>query len=421
MKATIEEPKSWQRVINVEISSEEVQKEFENKLTKYRKEVKLPGFRPGKVPHNLIKTRFGPAIRAEVIDDLVNKSFREACSENNIRPVNEAKISDIKVEDENPVTFKAEVEVDPEIEIKEYKKIKIKPLPNKVKDSDVDTTLNSLQERMAETKDIDRASKKGDLISIDYLSATVDGEPKDDLKSPQHPIEIGKGSLKDFDKGLIGLSAGEEADISVNFPKDYQGTDIAGKVADLKIKVKKVQEKIIPEVNEEFCKKVGGFTDKETLLEAIGMDLEAQEKERARVEAHNKAIDALIEKNDFEVPPSRIEFYLDKVIEDQARYFPPGKAPDRKEVSEKFRESGIRALKRYRIIEFVANKEKIKATKEEVDERIKAIADQYQKPFDEMKTILRKDGTTMRIREEMREQKTLDKLIGEIPWEEKQA
>ena len=187
----------------------------------------------------------------------------------------------------------------------------------------------------------------------------------------------------------------------------------------MKIKVKKVQEKIIPEVNEEFCKKVGGFADKETLLEAIRMDLEAQEKERARVEAHNKAIDALIEKNDFEVPPSRIEFYLDKVIEDQARYFPPGKAPDRKEVSEKFRESGIRALKRYRIIEFVANKEKIKATKEEVDERIKAVADQYQKPFDEMKTILRKDGTTMRIREEIREQKTLNKLIGEIPWEEK--
>ena len=417
MKTTIEQPKSWQRVIHVEISDEEVQKEFQTKLNKVRKEIKLPGFRPGKVPPDLAKSRFGPAIRMEVIDDLVNKSFREACSENNINPVNEAKISDLKVKEENPVTFKAEVEVDPQIEIKEYKKIKIKPMLNKVKEADVDTALNNLRERMAEIKDVDRASKKGDLVSIDYLSATVDGEPKNDLIPPKYPIEIGKGTLKDFDKGLIGFSAGEETDISVKFPKDYHVADIAGKTAELKIKVNKVQEKIIPEVNEEFCKKVGDFADKEKLLEAIRMDLEAQEKERARVEAHNKAIDVLIEKNDFEVPPSRIEFYLDKVIEDQARYYPPGKAPDRKEVSEKFREGGIRAIKRYRIIDFIANKEKIKATQEEVDERIKGIAGQYQKPFEEMKTILRKDGTTMRIREEMREQKTLDMLISEIPWE----
>jgi len=105
-------------------------------------------------------------------------------------------------------------------------------------------------------------------------------------------------------------------------------------------------------------------------------------------------------------------------LEDQARYYPPGKAPSREEVAEKFTENGIKGIKRYRIIDYIANQEKIKATQEEVDTRIQAIADQYQKPFDEMKVALRKDGTTMRIREDIREQKTLDKLIGEIPWEE---
>lgn len=419
MKATVEESTPWQRVIHIEIPNEEVEKEFNTKLVKYKKEVKLPGFRPGKVPNSLIKNRFGTAIRAEAIDDLVNNSFREACSDNSIHPVNEVKISDLKAEEESPVTFKVEVEVDPEIEISGYKKLKIKPMPNKIKESDIENTLNNLKERMAENKDVDRPSKSGDLISFEYLSAVVDGVPNNDLKSPQYPIEIGKGSLKDFDKGLIGLSTGDEADISVKFPKDYQAQDIAGKTAELKIKATKVQEKIIPEVNEEFCKKVGDFPDKESLMEAIRMDLEAQEKERARIEAHNKAIDALIEKNNFEVPPSRIEFYIDKVMEDQARYYPPGKAPAREEISEKFRESGIRAIKRYRIIKYIADKEKIKAMKEEVDERIKAFADQYKKPFNETKAMLRKDGTTMRIREEIRERKTIDKLIGEIPWEDK--
>lgn len=418
MKATIEEPTSWQRVINVEIPNEEVGEEFQTKLNAYKKKVKLPGFRPGKVPQNLIKSRFGPSIRAEVIDDLVNKTFREVCTENSINPVNEGKISDLKAEEDSAVTYKVEVEVDPEIEIKGYKKLKVRPVLNKIKDSDKEKALNELRERMAENKDVDRPSEKGDLISFEYLNVVVDGVPNNDLKSPQYPIEIGKGTLKDFDKGLIGLSADEEADISVKFPKDYYVQGVAGKSAEMKIKVTKVQEKVIPEVNEEFCRKVGDFADIEALKEAIKIDLEAQEKERARKEAHEKAIDALIENNSFEVPPSRVEFYLDKVMEEQERYYPPGKAPAREEVAEKFRDTGIRMIKRFRIIDFIANEEKIKAIKEEVDARIQAIANQYQKDFEEVKAALRKDGTTMRMREEIRTQRTLDKLIGEIPWEE---
>ncbi len=126
MKATISEPQSWQRAINVEIPNEDVQKEFQVKLNKYKREVKLPGFRPGKVPTKLIQSRFGPAIRAEVIDELINKSFRDACTENKVVPVSEPKISDIKAEEDNPVTFTIEVEVDPEIEITGYKNLKIK-------------------------------------------------------------------------------------------------------------------------------------------------------------------------------------------------------------------------------------------------------------------------------------------------------
>lgn len=418
MKSTVSEPKAWQRVINVEIPNEDVVKEFEGKLNKYKREVKLAGFRPGKVPSHVIKSRFGPAIRAEVIDDLINKSYREACRENEIIPVNEAKISDLKAEEDKPISFKVEVEIDPKIAITGYKKLKLKMAQKKIKDSDVDKALEDLRERMAEIKDVDRASKKGDLVSIEYLQVLVNNELKNDLKSPQYPIELGKGILKDFDKGLVDLSAGEETDITVKFPKDYHVADVAGKSADLKIRVKKVQEKIIPEVNEEFCKKVGDFTDVDALKKAIQEDLEAQERDRARKETHEKAIDTLIEHNKFEVPPSRIAFYLEKVMEEQARYYPQGKVPSREEIDARFRDVGIRAIKRYRIINYITNKEKIKATQEEVDAQIQRIAAQYNQPFEEVKAALRKNGTTTRIREDIQEQKTLDSLIGEIPWEE---
>ncbi len=418
MKATISEPQSWQRAINIEIPNEDVQKEFGTKLTKYRRDVKLHGFRPGKVPAKLIQSRYGPVIRAEVVDELINKSFKQACAENNIIPISEPKISDLKAEKENPVSFKVEVEVDPKIEITGYKKLKIKVSQKKIKDSDVDTALNDFKERMAELKDVDRPSEKGDFVSVEYLDATVDGEPKEDLKSPQQPIEIGKGTLKDFDKGLSGLSKDQESDLSVKFPKDYHDKDVAGKTANLKIKVNKVQEKVLPEVNEEFCRKVGNCANEDALRDAIKADLEAQEKERARTEAQNKAIDALIEKNDFEAPPSRVEFYIDKVMEEQGKYYPAGKAPDREEISRQFRDIGINAIKRYRIVEYIAGKEKIKATQEEVDRRIQLIADQYNQPFEEVKATLRKNKATMEIREKIKEQKTLDSLIGEVPWED---
>ncbi len=417
MKATVSEPQTWQRVIDIEIPPEDVQKEFDSKLSKYRRKVKLPGFRPGKVPVHIIRNRFGAAIRAEVVEDLINKSYRQACTDNQIVPVNEAKISDLKAEDEQPVFFKVAVEVDPPIDITGYKKLKIKVAPKKIKEADVENSLKDLQERMAEVKDVDRPSQKGDLVSIEYVNAVVDGEPKDDLKSPLYPIEIGKGSLKDFDKGLVGLSVGEEKALTVKFPKEYHVPDIAGKSVDLTVKVNKVQEKTIPEVNEEFCKKVGDFADVDALKKAIQDDLEAQEKERARQEAHDKAIDAVIEHNKFDVPASRIEYYLDKVMEEQARYYPRGQAPGREEIAEQYREVGIRAIKKYRIIDFIANREKIKATQEEVDRRIQQIAAQYNRPFEEVKAMLRKNGGTNRIREEIREQKTLDCLIGEIPWE----
>jgi trigger factor len=418
LEATVSEPQSWKKTIAVEIPFEEVQTGFDKKLHTYKKDMKLPGFRPGKVPQKLIQNRFGPAIKAEVIDELISKAFKEACSNNGILPVSEPKVSDLKAEDGQPVSFTIEVEVDPKIEITGYKKLKVKPSPKKIKDSDVDTTIEDLRDRLAEFKDIDRESRKGDHISIEYVTVQVNGEEKKDLPAPKYPIEIGKSSLKEFDKGLLGLKTGDQTQLTVKYPKDYHAEDLAGKTADLTINVTGLKEKIIPELNEAFLKKLGDYADETALREAIRKDLEAQEQQRAREEAHSKAIETLIDHNKFEVPPSRVEYYLDKVMEEQARYYPAGKGPTREEIGARYRDVGIAMIKKFRIIDYIARQEKIKATQEEVDKKIEAIAAQYNQPFDSVKAALRKQGTTSSIREDIREQKTLDALIGEFPWPE---
>lgn len=412
MNATVTKPESWKRVIEIEVPAEEVNTVFETKIAKYRKEVKMPGFRQGKVPAAIIKSRFGDSIRAETIEELVQKSFEDSCRDNNIVPISRPVIEEIKADKDAPLSFKVETQVDPEIEIKGYEKLKTKVAPNKIKPAEVDKIIEDLRERMAIFTDVERTAKKGDFISLDYKKVIVEGEERADIKSPQYPIEVGSSRIKEFDKGLIGTKAGDEVTIAVTFPKDYGDQDIAKKSGEFTVLIKKVQEKSLPAIDEEFLKKLGDFANEEALRESIQKDLEARESERARQEAVDKAIDTLIKNNPFDIPPARLEGYIDYMLQQAMQYARPGEpTPTREEMVERYNDMAIRNLKQYRIVDFIATKESIKATQEEVDARIQQLADQYQQPFETIKAALRKNGTTQRIREELREEKTLNFLL----------
>jgi len=415
LKATVTEPESWKRVISIEIPEEEVQSAFDEKLGKYKKDMKLPGFRPGKVPLSLVKQKYGSAIRAEAIDEPVQKSYREACEQNHINPISPAKVNDLKAAEGEPVSFSIETEVDPDIEIKGYQKLKIKPSPKKIKDSDVDEAVKGLQERFAEFKDVDREAKKGDFIKIEYLKVSIDGEERKDIKNPEYPVELGsENRIKDFDKGIIGHRAGETVNISVKFPKDYQDAQIAGKTGEFEVKIVAVQEKQLPEINEEFIKKLGNFADENALREDIRKNLENEEANKAKNEACDKAIDTLIKDNPFDVPEARIEQFIDYMYQEALRYNRNEAPLSREDVAARYRDTAVRTIKRHRIIDYISQKENIKATQEEVDSHIQKLADMYNQPFDTLKQAFRKNGTTVRIRDDIREQKTLDFLIGEM-------
>ena len=414
MKATVNAPQSWKRILQVEIPEADFDKRFGEELSTVRKNLSLPGFRQGKVPQPLIKSRYGTALRAEVIEKLVQKAFEETCKEHNINPICQGRISDLKADAGAPLTFTLETEVDPEVTIAGYEKLKIKAAPKKIGKSEVDEAIEELRGRLAEFKDVERAAKKGDHIMFEYESVVIDGAKRSDFTNPKYPVELGTSKLKDFEKGLIGTKAGETAQFDLKFPKDYESEELSGKKGDFSIKVLKVQEKILPEVNAGFVKKLGDFADEQALRDHIQKDLDTREIERARNEAYGKAIDQIIKDNDFEVPPTRVDNYIDYMIEETAKYRRPGEpVPSREEFAQKYHDVGIKAIKRFRIIDAIATKEKIKASQDEVDLEIKKIADQYHQPFEQVKQAFRKNGTTTRIRGDLREQKTLNFLIGE--------
>jgi trigger factor len=414
LKASVAQPQSWKRVLDIEVPAEEVEQAFTAKLSTFRKKVKLPGFRQGKVPDDVLRTRFGEAIRAETIEDLVQRCYEDACSEKGIVPISQAKVNDLKAEEGNPLSFTVETEVEPDIEIKGYEKLKIRVAPAKVRPADVDRMVLEIRQGHATYSEVEREARKGDFVQVEYQKVIIDGEERADVNSPQYPVELGTSSIKGFDKALIGRSKDDITEASIVFPKDYGDPEIANKKAQFTIKVAKVQERTLPPVDEELLKKLGDFKNEDALRERINADLEEREKQRARNEAAAKAIESLIKTNPFEIPPSRIDRYIDQMFEEATKRVREGEpVPTREELDARYRTVGINAMKRYRIIDYIANKENIKASQKDVDEQIQQIATQYGQPFDSVKDALRRNGTTNRIREDIRERKTLDYLIGE--------
>ncbi len=421
MKATVSEPESWKRIIDIEVPEQEINSAFEKKLSDLKRTISIPGFRTGKVPPALIKQRFGSSIREEVIDELIQKSFKDACDQNKINPVSQPKIKDLKTPEGEALSFSIEIEVDPEIDIKGYNNLEIKPQPEEIKDSDVERSLKNLQERFAEFKDALRPAQKGDYVKLEYLKVIIDGQERNDISFPKYPVELGgQNRIEDFDEGIIGHSANEILDLKIKFPDDYADTQVAGKDGEFQIKILSVQEKLIPEINEEFLQKIGNFKSESELREQIKKNLQQEALKAAKEQAHDQAIDTLIANNPFDVPPARIEQAIDYYYHQALQYqIPNTHAPSREEMAEQFKNIALRAVKRQRIIDFIAEKEKIKPTTEEVDNEIKHLAEMYNQPFEQLKLQFRKNGTTLRIRENIMEQKTLDYLIGEYTPEKK--
>ncbi len=415
MKSKVSEPETWKRVFDIEVPHEEVEKLFEEKLQVVKKDLSLDGFRPGKVPFPLIRQRYGEAIRADAVDTIVQKAFKEACNEKKIVPVSKGVVSNLKAEKGQPLSFSIEAEIDPAVEIKGYSKLGVKAAPKKINDNDVEEAVKNLRERFARFTNVDRPSKKGDYVLLEYQKVVVDGQERKDVKSPSYPVELGaEHRIRDFDKGLFGHAAGETVVISIKFPKDYTDKEVAGKAGEFTIIMKAVQEKVLPEVAS-FLKQLGDFENEAALRAELRKRLEHDALEQAKNEAYNRAIDSIIKGNHFEVPPSRIEAFIDYLMEQAKNERRPGEAlPSREDVDNRYHDVAVRTIKRQRIIDFIATKEKIAATQEEVDAEIRRLAEQYKQTFDTLKQTLRQNGTTLRIREDIRERKTLDFLV-ELP------
>ncbi len=259
MKVTEKEQKGLKRGYDVVVPEKDVTAKYDAKLNALAKEAKIQGFRPGKVPAAILKARYGASILSEVLEDLLQSSIRDLYKEKNISPATQPAV-EVKVFGEGKdLEFSIQLEIMPEVPEVDFGKVKIKKVFAEVNDETVEKELKRLAEMRHETAKVeeDRASKKGDVVVIDFVGS-VDGKEFAGGKGSKYPLELGSGSfIPGFEDQLIGKKAGEDVVVKVAFPKDYQAKDLAGKDAEFKVKIHELRKPVKTEVNDEYAKAFG--------------------------------------------------------------------------------------------------------------------------------------------------------------------
>ncbi len=302
MNITVESTGALERRMRVELPIEAIQQQVDSRLKTVGRTAKIKGFRPGKVPAKVVKQRYGKQVREEVLGEILQKSYSEAVMQEKLNPAGGPKI---ETEDENGKTFAyvATFEIMPEVELKNLDKIKVEKPDVQIGDDDIEDMFTSLQKQKATWESVDRKSKNGDRVIVDF-TGELDGEAFQGGQGTEIPVVLGEGQmLPDFEKGLKGIQAGDEKTFKVKFPKDYHAEDLAGKKADFSIKTHRVEEQILPELNDEFAEMFnvteGGF---ERFTKDVRENMEREAEQKVKNDVREQVMDSLLEINPLDIP-----------------------------------------------------------------------------------------------------------------------
>ncbi len=408
METTVTEIGVWKRQIEIEVSTEEVRPFMDEAYRSYQKKVHIDGFRKGKVPISIIRERFGKAIQVEVTDDLVQTFFKKAIDKEKLAIVSPGKVEKISFEDGSPLRFTAEVEVEPEIQVTDYKGLKINKEVLEITKDDVKAALRALQEERAERKPVEGKAEIGHIIEGDIQALDSSGVPIIGNKWEDRSFELGAPPLGDLIKDqLVGVAAGEERHFKIVQPRKNANGKAEDQEDYYSIQVKSVKEKLLPELNDNFAQQVGDFKTISDLESHIRRSLEARVKEDAEQRFRNRLADEIVKRNNFEVPSSMVESSLDNLWKDYQKRSDRDKNISEKEFREKERPSVIWSIKWYFIWHKIAETEDITVSKEEVEEEIKKMVEAS--PSSEEKIRLRYRDA--KRREHLKEDILEDKVI----------
>lgn len=376
--------KETQLTVKVPVGT--IQGKVEGRIRSLAKTAKIDGFRKGKVPVSHIRAQYGAGIQQEVINDVIRDTVFEAMNEKKIRAVGVPNIDDVKLENDFLV-YQATVETFPEVEVKGVSEIEVERQTASVSDEDVDVMIENLQKQRQTLETKDGALEDGDEATFDF-EGSIDGEKFEGGSAENYRLVIGSGQMiPGFEDGMKGMKAGEEKTIKVTFPEDYQAENLKGKEADFKINVKEVKSPKLPELNEEFFELFGvkeGGLDK--LKADVRKNMEREIKNAGRNQVKQAAFDALLEKNEFDVPKAMLEQEINRQREQMLQRFTQqfGANPNTFGAdmlpNELFEDQALRAVRLGVLVSQIIDKEKIEVDQDRVTAFIAEAAENYEDP-----------------------------------------
>ena len=402
--------------LEITVPLAEIQDETEKVLGDLQKKVRLPGFRPGKAPVGVVRTKFASEIRQEVLEHILPRAFRRTVEKENLQVVSQPDVFDVHFHDGEPLKFKVKFEVAPEFELGEYRNIAVEYDEPQVAAEMITKRLEEIREQKAEFVNQDpRPVVDGDFAVVSLESISGAEKP---IKNDDMTLHIGDpDTLPAFSEAVRGLSPGEEKEFDVTYAEDYDRKELAGKTVRFRASLKVVRKKELPELNDEFAKDLGDYQNLEELQEAIRKALQREAEFAAQQAAKGMLIDKLVDAHDFPVPEAFVDRQIEMNLETQFRQLAAqGIDPRQLKIDwEKLKESqsakATRDVKGSLLLEKIGDREAIDATRDEVDAEVNRIARQRREPVAAVRQTLEKDGTLRRIASHIRTEKTLNFLF----------
>ena len=415
VKVAVEELEACKRRLAVEAPADVVQKEWERAYGRVQKQARLPGFRKGHVPRSLVKLHFADDVRREVAEHLIPDIYRQALSEARLDPVNEPDLTDVKLEENAPLSFVAVVEVKPAIELGDYKGVEVQHAPKAITDDEVTATLEQMREQQAEFRAVDRAAATGDLVVVDY---TLRPDEHDPTTANGYHFVLGSGAvMPEIDAAAAGMNAGEQREVVLHFPDDHRIESLRGKGGSATLKVSEVKEKILPALDDDFAKSLGEFETLDALRAELARQLEARAQTEQRRELEDKVVGAVLQRHAFTVPEAMVMRQIAHQVEHarerlRRQGVDPDKVPwDVPKLVGELRPGAEQGVKRALLLEAIADKEGVVAGDDEVEGEVEKIARASQRPAPAVRRMMEKSGDLEALRLGLRERKTLDLLI----------
>ena len=417
------------REVGVEVPADEVARAFKSVVKRYQKQARIPGFRAGKVPESLIRSRFAAGIRQDVVESVLPAHFRTAIEQQNLHPISQPQVTDLKLEDGQPLNFKAAFEVLPEFSVEGYQQVKVEKPDTSLTEEEFNAELDRVRDSRSTMEPVteDRALADGDWAQISF-KGEIQGEVAAEEGAAQPiggddvMIEVGgQNTLASFNDALRGAKPGQELKFEVAYPTDFGEKRLAGRTIAYHVEVKAIKKKIQPELNDEFAKELGDYEGIEDFKTKLREHLAADKERRLKVETQNRLTDALVAHYQFPVPETLVQNQIDarldrglRALAAQGMRTDDMRKLDFGRLREAQRDSAIAEVKASLILDKISTAENIEISDEELERELQIISIQTREPLDSLRQRLTNEGALARIREQLRREKTASLLYDRL-------